>query len=558
VSVSTRVHDRNMDEGSRLAALHEYAVLDAPADDELAAVVRVAAIVADVPTATLNLIDEHRQCQITSVGFEGSNTRREDSMCATHFRAGDFVYVADASLSPVYAENPWVTGELADVRFYASAPLITPAGYALGTLCVFDNKVKSLEPDQVSRLKDLAEVIVALFERRRQARLNAALAHRNERSKKFIEAVLETADVGVVVADENARLTLMNRAARQWHGVGADLPLTPFAPEEIPDHFDLYHGDGVTRMSGADVPLFRALRGEDVTGAGLVIHRSGVPPIELSCNARALYGDDGAPLGAVVAMTNVTNDREQRRQLEKAHADLAAAVADLRRSNEELENFAGAVSHDLVRPMAAAHGYLELLATDYGDALDERAGKWMTAAARAVERMQNLVQALLTYARAGQAPLRVQPVDLSVVMIDVLADLRTIAEESRTAISVADDLPHIQGDATLLRQLVQNLLDNAMKYRHPDRPCRIRVSASRDRDTWTISIADNGIGIAPDQRARVFEMFVQVDQPTRKGHGIGLSTCLRIAERHRGTIELAETPGGGTTINVKLPAATTP
>ncbi len=542
-----------MNEGSRLAALHEYAVLDAPADDELAAVVRVAAIVADVPTATLNLIDEHRQCQLTTVGFTGGDTRRDDSLCAIHFRAGDFVHVHDASLSPVFAQNPWVTGELAGVRFYASAPLISPDGYALGTLCVFDDKAKSLDSDQVSRLKDLAAVIVALFERRRQARLNAALAQRIERSKKFIEAVLETADVGVVVADEHARLTLMNRAARQWHGVGADLPLTPLVPEEIPTRFDLYHADGVTRMSGADVPLFRAVRGENVTGAGLVIHRTGTAPIELSCNARALYADDGTPLGAVVAMTNVTNDREQRRQLEKAHADLAAAVADLRRSNQELESFAGAVSHDLVRPMAAAHGYLELLALDYGDALDEQAGKWMTAAARSVERMQNLVQALLTHARAGQAPLPIQQVDLSAVMIDVLADLRTIAEESRTAISVADDLPVIPGDATLLRQLIQNLLDNAMKYRHPDRPCRIRVGASRDNDTWTIAVADNGIGIAPDQRARVFEMFAQVDQPARRGHGIGLSTCQRIVERHRGTIELAETPGGGTTIKVKLP-----
>ena len=120
--MATSVLDRNRDERARLAALHEYAALDSPADDELAAVVRIAAIVADVPTATLNLIDENRQCQLTTVGFEGGDSSLEDSMCAIHFRTGEFVQVDDASQSPVYAENPWVTGALAAVRFYASAP----------------------------------------------------------------------------------------------------------------------------------------------------------------------------------------------------------------------------------------------------------------------------------------------------------------------------------------------------------------------------------------------------------------------------------------------------
>ena len=159
------------DEQRRLAALHEYGLLDAPAGDELEAVVRVAALVAGVPTATLNLIDENRQCQLTTTGFEGADSPRSESMCAVRFASGRITYLPDARLDPDFAANPWVTGRRAGVRFYASVPLVTPQGYALGSLCVFDDRPGQLSAEQIARLQDLAAVILALFERRRQVRV---------------------------------------------------------------------------------------------------------------------------------------------------------------------------------------------------------------------------------------------------------------------------------------------------------------------------------------------------------------------------------------------------
>ncbi|WP_250037464.1 GAF domain-containing protein [Paractinoplanes maris] len=163
-------------EQRRLAALHEYELLDTPAGDELEAVVRVAASVAGVPFATLNLIDENRQCQLTTTGFAGSDSARTDSMCAVRFRTGEVTYLPDARLDAAYAFNPWVTGMLGRIRFYFSAPLVTPQGYALGSLCVFDEKRHELTDEQVARLRDLAMVLLALFECRRQGRLNGQLA----------------------------------------------------------------------------------------------------------------------------------------------------------------------------------------------------------------------------------------------------------------------------------------------------------------------------------------------------------------------------------------------
>jgi GAF domain-containing protein len=278
--VPTSLLERNLDEARRLAVLHEYQLLGSPADYELSAVVRVAAAVAEVPAATLNLIDETRQCQLATAGFDGADSPRSESMCAVEFRGGRFVHVPDCTRNPLYANNPWVNGRLGDVRFYASAPLITPSGYILGTLCVVDTVAKKLRPEQVSRLLDLADIIVGLFERRRLAREKAELAAEQEHNKKLIETVLDTVDVGIAVADPAGAITLLNRAAQDWQDV---------VPESL--------------------PLLRKLPDGPITAADVTISRPGGPDVELSCNARQIIADDGELLGAVVAMRDVTADR---------------------------------------------------------------------------------------------------------------------------------------------------------------------------------------------------------------------------------------------------------
>jgi signal transduction histidine kinase len=541
----------NAHEQERLAALHEYRLLDAPADDELEAVVRVAAMVAGVSNATLNLIDENRQCQLTTTGFEGGDSTRRDSMCAIRFEAGQFVHVRDARLDPAYDQNPWVTGILAKVRFYASVPLVTPHGHALGTLCVFDSEPGELNDDQIARLKDLAGVILALFERRRQARINGELLREAEARQQLTDAVLETIDVAVVAADESGHLNLFNRAARDWHGLDADPSVDP---GDFSGRYALYRSDGVTPLAQDEVPLLRALHGGDrIEGAEMVLKPAGRPAIHVVTSGRAMRASDGTPLGAVAAMTDVTADRAQRAALERAHADLADTIAELQRSNTELEQFAGVVSHDLAAPLAVVGGYLELL-DDLYTAGDPQATKWVGAAGRAVGRMQPLFEALLTCAQAGNGPCKLERADLGEAAAQAVSDLCGAIEESGAAVVVAPGLPVVSGDPTLLRQLLQNLIGNAVKYRHPDRPVRVEVDARRDGDQWLVSVADNGRGIPAAYRRRVFEMFTRLDRTAGAGHGIGLSTCQRIVERHGGQI-WADGRDGGTVISFTLPEA---
>ncbi|MEU4695196.1 ATP-binding protein [Actinoplanes sp. NPDC023714] len=533
-------------EHARLAALHEYQLLDAPADDELEAVVRVAAAVAGVPTATLNLIDEHRQCQLTTVGFDGGDSARTDSMCAIRFEKGEFMYTPDASRDPIYRDNPWVTGVYAGVRLYGSAPLVTPDGYALGSLCVFDDRPGTLDDFQIARLKDLAGVVLALFERRRQARVNRELALVAEARQRWTDTLLETIDVAVVAADQSGRLTVFNRAAREWHGLDADPTLDPAG---FSGRYRLYATDGVTLLRPGQIPLLRALREGSVENAEMIIKRAGADPVHVTASGRALVAADGTPMGAVVAMTDVTTDRRQQRAIEAARRELAVANEELRRSNADLTNFAGAVSHDLVTPLATVRGYLELLE----DEVSGDQARWVAACCRAVTRMHDLISSLLQYAQAGSAPIHRVPADLGDITGQVLADLRAPMEAAAAEVSVPDRMPTVMCDPVLARQLLQNLIANSIRYRHPARPCRVAVEARRLPASWEIAVADNGVGIPPEQRRRVFDMFTRLDGAPAGGHGIGLSSCLRIVDRHGGAIRVEENPGGGTRVIFTLP-----
>jgi PAS domain S-box-containing protein len=542
-------------ETSRLAALHEYGLLDTPADDELTCVVRLAARIAQVPTATLNLIDEHRQCQLTTVGFTGADSPRSESMCAVRFESGELVHVPDASQHPDYAGNPWVDGRRARVRFYASAPLITPTGFSLGTLCVFDSDVHTLTADQLEGLSDAARVIVALFERRRQARRNTELAEQARQRETFINTILDTIDVAVTAADPHGRPTLFNRAARTWYGLDAG---GGAGPDQRSGQYALFRADGLTFLREQDTPISRALRDGEVHNAELIIRRRNGPAVHAIANARALHDGDGTLIGAVAAMSDVTADRAQRSALQRAHAELAdrsgqlaATIAELRRSNTELTQFAAAVSHDLVAPLAAVHGYLDLLETT--DGLDDEAAGWVTAACRAVIRMQDLIEALLEYARAGHSRYRPQPTPLNDIVAQTLLDLSPAVRASGATIEVGE-LPVVRGDGVLLRQLLQNLIGNAIKYRHPERACQIAITATPSDRGWRIAVADNGLGIPAEDRERIFDMFTRLEPVAHTGHGIGLATCQRIIDRHGGIITAAATPGGGTTITFTLPA----
>ncbi|HTM10013.1 MAG TPA: ATP-binding protein [Verrucomicrobiae bacterium] len=239
-------------------------------------------------------------------------------------------------------------------------------------------------------------------------------------------------------------------------------------------------------------------------------------------------------------------------ELELANTMLKSQTVELARSNAELEQFAYVASHDLQEPLRMVASYTQLLARRYGHKLDADADEFIGYAVAGVNRMQNLIQDLLEYSKIGNRD-HFEHVDCASLVQQALGNLRPTIEESRAEV-VTEPLPMVTGDGHQLKQLFQNLIGNAIKFRNHAAP-KVHVSARLDGDEWIFSIHDNGIGFDPQFADRIFVIFQRLHSKERyAGTGIGLAICKKIVERHNGRIWAESKPGEGATFYFTIPA----
>lgn len=263
--------------------------------------------------------------------------------------------------------------------------------------------------------------------------------------------------------------------------------------------------------------------------------------------------EDDVPLHFVVHVEDVGEQMVAQAQVQALVSELAARTAELQRSNGELEHFAAVASHDLRSPLSVISGYLELLAADHGDTLDARGRGYLDRAQDAAGRMMGLLDALLGYARLDGDVLRRSPVDVDLLLDEVLADLSADAGQLAAHVVRRIAPGGLHADPELVRQLLQNLVANAVKYRAPERALEILVELEPSSGDWCLSVVDNGRGIAPDLIERAFDMFTRDEADPTPGAGIGLATCRRIVARHGGRIWAEPVVGGGTAVRCLLP-----
>jgi PAS domain S-box-containing protein len=266
--------------------------------------------------------------------------------------------------------------------------------------------------------------------------------------------------------------------------------------------------------------------------------------------APVLVGEPGEPciIRQVIDVTEVRRAAAERNAL---LAELQARNTELERSNQELEQFASVASHDLSEPLRVIAGHVELLARRYQGQLDDTADRYIGFAVDGCSRMRRLIDDLLRYSRTGRDLVR-SDVDLNLVAESVVADMTSAIEECGGRV-VTGALPTVVGDVTQLGQVLSNLIGNALKFRRPDHPPIVQVSAADRGDAWAISVSDNGIGIPTRHRERVFGLFERLHTQEVPGTGIGLAICRKVVERHGGEVALAENDAGGSTFTFTLP-----
>ncbi|WP_239082628.1 ATP-binding protein [Actinoplanes teichomyceticus] len=363
------------------------------------------------------------------------------------------------------------------------------------------------------------------------AELRAAEAE-SRRQAGLLGAIMNTIGDGVSVVDGAGRLVLENPAARTLTGVTE----SSIRPEDWQRHYGAYRADGVTPLPLEEMPLLRALHGEPIDGAEVVIRNAGRPDGALiSIDARPL--DPSAGLrGAVAVLRDIT---------------------ELRRYEKDLSIFAGVVAHDLKAPLAIVRGHCELALDDPGD--EDGVGVSLRRIVQAVDRMDTLIETLLAYSTARDAPLRIGVVDLAPLVEEVLqeraASLRGDGSAPRWRVG---PLPAVRADPAMLRHVLDNLIGNAFKYVRRGEAPWAEVTAGPAAPGWVrIEVADAGIGIPDPDKPRVFESFHRAEGSAGyAGTGLGLAICRRIVERHGGEIGVEDNPGGGARFHFTLPAAT--
>ncbi|MEV6343037.1 ATP-binding protein [Actinoplanes sp. NPDC051851] len=359
-------------------------------------------------------------------------------------------------------------------------------------------------------------------------------AQREEASRRaeMMTTIVDSMADGVAVIDSTGRVILRNPAAVQLLGGQASQDGTVAAS----DHYGFFHLDGQP-VTDDELAHVRVRTGERVEGVDYVIRNAGVPEGRI-VRVTASSFPDGDGRTAVVLFHDVTAERRHR---------------------DELANFAGVVAHDLLNPVTTVEGWSET-AEESLDGVEgvEMARDSLVRVNRAAVRMRLLINGLLDYTTARDAQVAPAAIDLDAMVAEITVarlDAAVAGGNPRPRFTVGE-LPPVLADPVLVRQLLDNLIGNAIKYTAPGTVPALEITAKHDKDLVRVAIADNGIGIPAGQHDAIFDNFHRAHRTSGyAGTGLGLGICKRIVERHGGTIAAADNPGGGSLFTFTLPAA---
>ena len=520
------------EEAERIRALLRYEILDTPSEASFDHLTRLAATIIGVPIALVSLVDTDRQWFKSKFGLGVDETGRDISFCGhAIIQDGPFV-VPDAILDDRFADNPLVTGE-PGIRFYAGAPLRTPDGYRLGTLCVIDTEPREgLSEFESNALVALASLVVDEMELHRAERI---LATQQGDLNRYYEVMGASTDF-MGLASPDGKIIGINPAGRRMVGLGdnedvSTLTIGSLHPVRIHDMvFTEAIPTAMQKGSWRGTSALLSSEGHEVPVDQVVLcHRD----------------EDGK----ISFLSTISRDISDRSEVDR-----------LRDVEVLKDEFISTVSHELRTPLTSIIASLGLLADGVIGPLDAQVQEVVNIALINSERLVHLVDDILDYERMEISSFELKLamvsaaglVDSAIMAVDGTATERNIQIVGTT--EAADDVM-VECDPHRVIQMLINLLGNAIKFSPHSSTISVQVELFSD-NTVCFSVTDQGHGIEEEMLPKLFDPFWQADSSASRsvgGSGLGLAISRRIAEQHDGRIEVTSKRGVGSTFSVILP-----
>jgi PAS domain S-box-containing protein len=429
------------------------------------------------------------------------------------FREGKVVGLADHTL--LLSKN----GREFDIEDSA-APIVTNMGEGLGVVLVF---------------RDITE--------------KKRTEEETKRQRELLEMILESIADGVVVADATGKFLIFNAAAEQVLGVGA----TDTTPDQWSDRYGSYQPDGVTLYSPNELPLVRAMRGENVEAVEVFIRNAKVPDGRLlSITGRPLRGEDGDLRGGVVVLHDITLQKLARKELIRAKEEAE-------RASRFKDQFLSTMSHELRTPLNAVLGFSDLLSDERYGELNDRQRRYVSHIHTGGKHLLKLIGDILDLSKieAGRMELTYEDVAVESAFSEVLSALHPLADrKSQSLVQQVEPDLQVHADATRFKQVLVNLIGNAIKF--TPEGGRIEITARHVDQQVKVEVRDNGPGIPAEEQQRIFEAFVRLTESgsATEGTGLGLAITARLVELHGSKLRVESQSGAGTCFYFSLPIVT--